>query len=182
MELLYGGANVALAHFWEAAKLDPDYRFNHSLLAQGVWTYVGRAYYKQEDMAGAREALERARSRYTDDYLAALYLGLVFAREGDQRRALREIEAGLRGLAEWLDYLHWHHPDGRFWDPARKLRSEIQRELEMIEGKDFRWSELMAGVEWLGREFEEEMDRAQRDERRHRRDRDNHRGRLLVLG
>lgn len=179
MELLYGDPSVALAHFREAAKLDPDYRFNHSLLAQGIRTYIGRAYYNQGKTAEAREALEGARSRYNDDYLAVLYLGLVFAREGDQRRALREIEAGLRGLAEWLDYLHWYHPDGRFWDPTKRLRLEIQRDLDMIGGKDIHWPELISSGEWLGRMFEEEINRAREDKMRERRRHDKHRGTLL---
>jgi len=165
MALLYGDPKVALAHFQRASELDPDYLFNLSILPQGVWTYVGRAYYATGKLPDARKALERASSRYEQDNLAKLYLGLVLARDGDQQRGLKEIEAGLKGLEDWLYHIEQYNPDGRFWDPARELRREIQRDRAMIGGKDINWKELIASGEWLGREFEEEIDRVTRDKK-----------------
>jgi len=179
MELLYGDPGVALAHFQRAAESNPEYRLNYSLVREGVWTYVGRAYYNQGKMAEARKALERARTQDSHDSLAALYLGLALAREGDRRRGLREIETGLRGLAEWLDYLRWYHPDGRFWDPTSQLRSEIQKDLDMISGKDVHWPGLISNGEWLGRMLEEEIERAHEDKMRDRERRDRRRRSVL---
>ena len=161
--LLYGDPKVALAHFERAAELDPDYVNNSSPLGVGVWTYIGRANYTTGNLADARKALERARSRHEDDQLAKIYLGLVLARNGDRDSGLREIETGLRGLTGWFDYIEQYHPDGRFWDPGRPIRNEIQKNLAMISGKEFSWPELISSGEWLGRTLEEEIDKARKD-------------------
>jgi len=170
-QLLFGNPNVALAHFQRAAEIDPDYRYNVSILSQGVWTYVGRAYYVAGKLPQARQALERARERYQDDDLAKLYLGLTLARDGDRARGLKEIAAGLGGLAAWFDYLDRYHPEARFWDPGRKTRAEIRSTLKWIEGKEFNWPELIAFGEQLGKKMEEEIDLALR-QRRFEEDRD----------
>ena len=163
MELMYGDPKVALVHFQRAAELEPDYMLNYSILSQGVWTYVGRAHYASGRLAEARQALERARSRYEQDDLAKLYLGLVLGRDGDQQRGLREIEAGLMGLADWLDYIEFYHPDSRYWDPTKKIRGESRRNLAMVKGRDVNWKELIENVEWIGKEIEQEIDLAARD-------------------
>lgn len=158
-----GHPEVALAHFQRAAELDPKYVLDFTLLRQGVWTYVGRAYYAQGMLAEAHKALQRARSLHPDDHLAKLYMGLIFARNGDRQKGVREIEAGLTGLGNWLEELDHNHPDGQFWDPGRDLRNEMQKELAMISGKDIDWPQLVSSVETLGKKFEEEIDLARRD-------------------
>ena len=164
LELLYGDPKVALAHFQRAAELDPDYRLNFTILREGVWTYVGRAHYAAGGIPDARKALETARSRHADDDVANLYLGLVLGRDGDQQRGLREIEAGLRGIADWLDYIESYHPWGHYWDPTKKIRGEARRNLAMMKG-DGNWKELIPNVEWLAREIEVEIDRTADDRR-----------------
>ena len=166
MALLYGNPKAALAHFQRAAELDPNYVTNFTILKQGVSTYVGRANYAMENFSEARERLEQARSKHQDDNLAKLYLGLVLAKDGDRQRGLREIEAGLTGIKDWFDYIEQYHPDGPFWDPARPIRSEVQKDLAMIAGKDIKWPELIASGEWLGRELEQEIDRAREDQQK----------------
>lgn len=156
-ELMYGDPKAALAHFQRAAELDPDYLLNLAILPEGVWTYMGRAYYATGNLPEARKALERARSRYEQDNLAKLYLGLVLARDGDQGRGLKEIEAGLKGLHEWLNYIERYHYEGRFWDNDSHLRSAIQKTLATIKGGDTVGAELIASGERLGRGFEEEI-------------------------
>lgn len=161
--LMYGDPKAALPHFQRASELNADYLLNFSLLDEGVWTYVGRSYYAMGKLPEARQALERARSRYDQDNLAKLYLGLVLARDGDRERGRREIEAGLKGLRDWLDYIDQYSLDGRYWDPGRRLRGAIQRDLKMIEGRDIDWPQLIGNAEWLGNEFEHEIDFAKRD-------------------
>ena len=163
MELMYGDPKVALSHFRRAAELQPDYLLDYSIFREGVWTYVGRANYASGELAEARQALERARSRYEQDDLAKLYLGLVLGRDGEQQRGLREIEAGLTGLGNWLDYIEQYHTDGRFWDPTKTIRGESRRNLAMIKGRDVNWKELIENVEWIGKEIEREIDRARED-------------------
>ena len=159
MELLYGDPNVALGYFQHAAQLDPNYRLNYSIFPEGVWTYVGQANFAAGRIPDARQALERARTREDDD-LAKVYLGLVLARSGDYDRGLKEIEAGLRGIHEWYDYIQFYHVDGQFWDPGRRLRSSIQRELTSLSTRERTANETVQNVALLGREIELEIDRA----------------------
>lgn len=161
MELLYGDPKVALVYFQRAAELDPNYRLNTSIFPEGVWTYVGRAYYAAGEMPQARKALERARSRQEDD-LAKLYLGLVLAQDGDRERGLREMEAGLKGVVGWFDYVELYHMDGPYWDPGRQLRSAIQKQLVAMGGKEVNQKELIQNAAFLGREIEIEIERSRK--------------------
>ncbi len=163
LSLSIGEPKVALAHFQRAAELDPNYLLDSSIFDEGVWTYVGRAYYTMGNLPEAQKALERARSQYEGDILAKLYLGLVLARDGDRPRGLREMEAGIRGLGGWLDNMQAYDLDGIYWDPTGNIMKEIKRSLAMIEGRDINWAELIASGEWIGDEFEEEIDLAKRD-------------------
>lgn len=164
-QLLFGEPKVALAHFERAAQLDPNHVSNLSLtpLRQGIWTYVGRAHYVAGNLPESRKALERAVSLRSEDYLGRLYLGAVLVRDGERAQGLKETEGALKELEGFLDYMDQYHPDGRFWDPAKALRSQIERDLALIRGKDVDWSQLVASAEWLGKEFEEEIDRVKRD-------------------
>lgn len=164
--LLTGKPDLALPHFQRAAELDGNYILDFSPFQEGVWTYVGRAYYATGRLADARAALERARSRHEHDYLAHLYLGLVLARDGDRDRGRREIEGGMKGIHDWLDYVTYNTYYGHFWDPLREIRSEIQSSLAMTSGKDLDWQRLIASAEWVGKKMEEEIDNAQRDKAR----------------
>jgi tetratricopeptide (TPR) repeat protein len=159
MQLLYGDPKAALAHFQRAAELDPNYRLHYSIFPEGVWTYVGRAYYASGRLVEARQALERARTR-EEDSLARLYLGLVLAQDGDRARGLKEIEAGLKGVVEWYDWVEFYHMDGPFWDPGRQLRSEIHKQLAAMGGREADLKELSQNAARLGREIEIEVDRA----------------------
>jgi tetratricopeptide (TPR) repeat protein len=165
MALLYGDPKVALGSFQSGAELDPNYLY-FSVLPQGIWTYVGRANYALGRYPEARQALERAVSLHREDAMAKLYLGLTLARSGDRQRGLKEIESGLRGLHEWLDYANRYaaFSYGQYWDPTKEIRAEIQNSLRMISGTDIDWQKLMANGEWVGRKMEEEIDIARRQE------------------
>ena len=140
MALLYGDPEIALGSFQSAAELDPN-RFYFSVFPEGIWTYVGRADYAREQYPEARQALERAISLHKDDNMAKLYLGLTLARSGDRQRGLKEIEDGLRGLHEWIDYVNQYAASsyGQYWDPINEIRSEIQNSLTMISAKEIDW-------------------------------------------
>lgn len=162
---------AALIHFQQAAQSDPSYRMRSGPFQEGVWTYVGRAQYHTGRFPEARQSLERALSLDKDDYLARLYLGLTLARGGDRAKGLKEMESGMKGLYDWLEYITYYTTSGLFWDPGREIRSEIERDLAMISGKDIDWQNLISSAEWVGRKIEEEIDLARRDESRRLRDR-----------
>jgi tetratricopeptide (TPR) repeat protein len=162
---LIGNNEAAYAHFQKAAQADPNYVYG-TALRHGVWSYVGRVNYDMGRLPQAREALERALAANREEDLSRLYFGLALAREGDRQRGLKEIEGGLRGVHEWLEYVDQNHGAsfGRFWDPAREIRSAIQTDLAMISGRDIDWPKLIAAGEWVGKRMELENDLARRDE------------------
>jgi tetratricopeptide (TPR) repeat protein len=162
---LKGNDETALAYFQSAAAKDPGYVYG-TALRQGIWSYVGRSEYATGRLPQARKTLERALSANRDEDLARLYLGLTLAREGERQTGLKEIEGGMRGINNWLDYVNeaYRYSFGQFWDPDRDIRSAIQSDLAMISGRDLDWQRLLADSEWLGKRMEEESDLARRQE------------------
>jgi tetratricopeptide (TPR) repeat protein len=168
--LMRGDDKVALAHFQRAAEIDPNAAVQHGVMKEGVWTYVGRAYYAGGDYAAARKALEEARTRHPDDSLAPLYLGLALSRGGDRQKGLKEIQTGLTGLGNYYEYMEYYTSEGSYWDPGRIIRSRIEKDLAATEGKEVNWSDLIASAEIVGMEFEREADEVTRQKRKDRRD------------
>lgn len=163
--LLINNSEAALAYFQEAADTNPDYIFESVTFREGVWTYLGRAQYNLGKYQDARRSFERALSVYKDDNLARLYLGLTLARSGDQSQARKEIEAGLKGLYDWIEYMNRVRSITAFWDPLREIRSAIEKELAVISGRDIDWPKLISNAEWIGQRMEQEIDNVRRDER-----------------
>lgn len=181
--LLANDPEAALSHFQQAAQTDPNYRMVSGPFREGVWTYVGRAQYHSGKFSEARQSFERAISLDGADPLARLYLGLTLAQSGDRSKALKEIEAGMKGIYDWLEYINYNTVYGPFWDPAREIRSQIEKDLAMISSKEIDWQRLISNGEWLGRKIEEEVDLARQDERRHReRDFDRRSGVFIGVG
>jgi tetratricopeptide (TPR) repeat protein len=181
--LLAGNMERALPYFQEVANKNPDYIYESVLFRESIWTYLGRSQYALGMLEPARASFERALSVYRDDYLARIYLGLTLARTGDRSAAVKEIQAGMQGLHDWLEYMERSRPFTAYWDPLREIRSELEKNLQMIAGKDIAWDPLIASGEWIGKRMEEEIDNVRRDERRQfeRHDRDG-RGSGVSLG
>ena len=169
--LLAGNPKKALPYFQSAAQQDPNYVYG-TALQHGIWGYVGRTEYATGRLPQARQSLEKALSFKKDDDTARLYLGLTLVRSGDRQRGLSEIESGMKGIHDWLEWVTQAHrfSFGQFWDPARRIRTAIQTDLAMISRREFDWDRLIADGEWIGKQIEEEGDKARRDER-HERDR-----------
>lgn len=181
--LLINQPERALPYFFEAAQNDPDYIYRSMHFHEGVWTYVGRAQYGTGRLKEARQSLERALSIDKDDNLARLYLGLTLVRLGDTSRGFKEIESGLNGIHEWLEYIERTRPFEAFWDPLREIRGAIEKDLANVSGKDFDRQQLIASAEWVGQRMENEIDRARQDERRQfDRDFDRRRGVSVGVG
>jgi len=178
--LLRGNNEVAVAYFRSAAQIDPNYIYG-TALRQNVWSYLGRAEYAAGRFSEARTALQKSLLlEQGNQDVARLYLGLAMTRNGDRERGLREIESGMKGIHEWLEYITEAHrfSFGQFWDPRREIRSAIESELAMLSSKDIDWQKLIANAEWLGKRVEEESDLARQDERRaHDRDSEGNDGR-----
>src|SRR5262245_21273618 len=157
MDLLYGDPNVALGYFQQAAELNPNYRLEYTIFPEGVWSYVGQANLAIGRIPEARQALERASANSYDD-LAKLFLCLAYARGGDNDRAVKQLQAGLRGVYDWYDYIQYYHFESQFWDPAKQLRKQIQNELSALATREAKPDVVQ--LAYLGREIEREIDRA----------------------
>jgi tetratricopeptide (TPR) repeat protein len=165
--LLKGNYEIALSYFYAAAQRDLNYLYaTGSSQKQSIWSYVGRSEYLTGRFREAQQSLERALAGKREEDIARLYLGLTFAREGDRQRGLKEIESGMRGIENWLDYINraQRFSIGQYWDPGRDIRRAIQSDLAMIAGKDLDWQTLIADTEWLAMRMEQESDLARRQE------------------
>ena len=171
--LLAGNNETALSYFQSAAQIDPSYKYG-TAYQQGILSYVGRTEYSLGRLPQARETLQKALAENKDEDIARLYLGLTLARSGDRQAGLKEIENGMRGIHDWIEYITEAHrfSFGQFWDPAREIRTAIKGDLAMISGREFDWQRLISDGEWVAKRMEEEGDKARNDESRDR-DRDS---------
>ena len=165
--LITGKSEVALSYFQSVAEKDAHYRYG-TAYQQGVLSYLGRAEYAVGQLPQAQKTLERALAANRDEDLARLYLGLVLTRTGERQRGVSEIENGMKGINGFLEYVTEAHrfSFGRFWDPARAIRSAIQSDLAMISGREFDVERLIVSAETIGKQMEDEVDRARQDETR----------------
>lgn len=154
-----GRPNDAVGYLMRAAELEPDYR-TPTRVPEGVLTYLGRAYYETGNDAEARKTLEKAVSSHRDDPLARLYLGLTLVRNGDRERGRKEIEGGLKAIDDTLEYIAEDRVYGLYWDPGMAIRGAVKKTLAAkLDGND-----LALAAQRIGEDFDEEIDRARRDE------------------
>ncbi len=163
--LLAGDNETALAYFQSTAQKDPTYIYG-TAYQKGVWSYLGRVEYATGRLPQAQQTLEKALAANRQEDVSRLYLGLTLARSGDRQRGVKEIEGGMRGIHDWLEWVTqtFRYSFGQFWDPRREIRQAIQTDLAMISGREVDWQRLIAEGEWLGKHMEEEIDLARRDE------------------
>jgi tetratricopeptide (TPR) repeat protein len=158
-----GRADDAIGYLARAADADPTYRLPQRF-RPGVLVYLGRAYLEAGKDMEARKALERAVALDKNDPLAHLYFGIALLKTGERERGRREIEDGLKGIHDTLDYIAEDRVYGFFWDPAMQIRNDIRRSLagKLDDGQ------LALAAERIGRDFDQEIDKARRDEARRR--------------
>ena len=164
--LLVNDPETALAYFRSVADQNPNYMYHSVDFREGIWTYIGRAQYETKRYADARQSLERALAQDRDDNLARLYLGLTLARLNERSRGVKEIEAGMKGIYDFLEYMNRTRPHQAYWDPLRTMRNQIEKDLAAVSSRDFNAEPLLANAEWLGKTMEAEIDKVRDDERR----------------
>ena len=167
--LLKGDYQGAFGLFQAAAQVDPQYVWGTELKA-AVPSYLGRAQYLAGQLNPAQQTLEQALAQRRDDHVAALYLGLTLARQGDNKRGLENIETGMKGIRDLVNSVRrsFGFGIGQYWDPNREIRNAIESDLAMISRGNYDWATLLANGERLGLKIEEEPDRAlfrERDDR-----------------
>ena len=164
--LFKGDYQAALGYFQGAEQLDPTYIYGADL-REGVLSYVGRAQYLTGNYTQARPTLEKALSQDRGDNVARLYLGLTLARQGDTQKGSQEIDAGMKGIYDFLDYITEANrfSYGPYWDPGRDIRSAIERDRAVIASGKIDWPALIADGESIALKAEREPDLARQQAR-----------------
>jgi tetratricopeptide (TPR) repeat protein len=165
--LFKGNNQAALGYFQAAEQVDPAY-VDDTELREGVLSYVGRAQYLTGNYAAARSTLEKALSQNPSDNVARLYLGLTLARQGETQKALPDIDGGMKGIYDLLNYITdtFRFGYGDYWDPGRDIRSAIERDRAMIASGKIDWPALIADGESIALKTEQEPDEARQNQRR----------------
>ena len=155
--LLEGNYKLALGLFQDAQKVDPTYLYGTEL-REGVSSFLGRTQYLTGNYTQARQTLEKALSQHRTDNVARLYLGLTQYRLGDQKAALTNIERGMRGISDWLNYINnnFRYEFGKDWDVDGTIRGTIKSDLAMISSGKINWPQLVANGERVGIGIENE--------------------------
>jgi tetratricopeptide (TPR) repeat protein len=168
--LLGGDNEMALGYFQSALQSDPSYRYG-TAYQQGLLSYVGRTEYLTGRLPQARETLQKSiAAKQGEEDIARIYLGLTLIRTDNREAGLKDVEAGMRGIHAWLDWVTetFRFSFGQYWDPAHAIRSAIESDLAMMSGRDLDWQRVIADGEWVAMRMEEEGDKARNDEQRDR--------------
>jgi tetratricopeptide (TPR) repeat protein len=161
--LQIGRPNDAVSYLTRAAAAEPNYQIPYRV-GVGVLTYLGRAYLETGQNVEARTTLQRAIKLYRYDPLAQLYLGISMLKIGEDQNGRNEILGGLRAIGETLEYIAADLVFGFYWDPNMQIRNDIRNTLSAKLDD----SQLIAASENIGKDFDEEIDKARRDETRGR--------------
>ena len=181
--LLAGDPQSAVGYLSAVADQNPNYVNVIVNYRESVWTYLGRAQYETKRYQEARKSIERALAMDKDDSMAKLYMGLTLLRTGGAAQGVKEVEAGMKGLYDWIEYMNRTQPFQAFWDPTFQIRKAIDQTLQAIAGRDWNAENFIADAEWVGKKFEEELDKVRDDERRqYERDFDRRPGASVGLG
>jgi hypothetical protein len=85
------------------------------------------------------------------------------AQTGNTRGGKVELEAGLKGLAAWLESLPGTGEMGQFWDPEHRIANGISQLLKQVQVERPDWQSIATNVEWLGMALEEEIENVNDD-------------------
>lgn len=156
--LLMGQLDNAANYFSRAAESNPNYKTSYAL-RESVWTYLGRAYYEMGKYQESRTALDKALANDNTDSVARLYQGMVLVRTGERERGLAEMKTALNEIHQWLENVTAESSTGIYWDPNRQIRKTIETILEEKPAA----IEMVVMAQRVGKQLEEEIDRAERD-------------------
>ena len=166
--LRLGNPEAAVPHFEAVSRLNPDYITHFTLLDVGIWTYLGRAYYEAGKKEQALASFKQAKARHSEDYFARIYLGLAMSQNGQRREGTAELDAGLEKLGVWLDTLPGRAQDGQYWDPGGHLQRGIAETRGLLQAERIDWARVDENVQWLGVNFDEEIEEVRREKDRER--------------
>jgi tetratricopeptide (TPR) repeat protein len=157
---------AALTNFLGVVQARPDYVFVSGTFREGIWTYVGRAYYGLSRFSEAQQSFERALVPDRNDFLAQIYLGLTVARDNHSAPGLQKIETGLKGLLRWIEHANSVNASAALWDPRAEIRREIEKNLALISSHAADMQKVIEAGEWIGERIENEVEQVRADESR----------------
>jgi hypothetical protein len=97
-----------------------------------------------------RARLWRKRLPRTRPTISRLYLGLTQARLGDNQAGLQNIEASMKRIIGWLNYLEGGGYADAGWDPGGAIRGSTNDALAMISSGKVDWNKLFVYGESVG--------------------------------
>ena len=86
------------------------------------------------------------------------------SQNGRRREGIAELEAGLKGLGDWLETTRYGTREGQYWDPSNHIADSISKTRKMVQAERPDWQGITANVEWLGKALEEEIEEVKNDE------------------
>jgi len=162
--LFQGNPKAALPSFEAIAQSNPNYINCASGICIGIWTYLGRTYHELGNNQQALESLKKGKGRHRTDRFNKTYRGLVIAQTGQTKEGTAELDAGLKALGAWLSRFAGRGPTGRFWDPSGNLQKAIADTRNLLQEEKINWDKVNKAVQWLGVNFEDEVQEVQREE------------------
>jgi len=82
--------------------------------------------------------------------------------ESPAQQGLREAERALKEIQTWQERIRGTEY-GVFWDARKRIRAQVEANLAMIATKKTDRQEFLAGLEWVGKAMEEEVELVRRD-------------------
>ena len=161
--LFQGNPKAALPNFAAIAQSNPNYRNCAQGLCIGIWTYLGRTYHELDNNQKALESLKKGKGRHRSDRFNKIYLGLVMAQTGQTKEGTAELDAGLKALGAWLSSFAGRGTTGQYWDPSGNLQKAIADTRNLLPGDEINWHKVNKDVQWLGVNFEEEVQEVERE-------------------
>ena len=164
--LFRGDYPTALGYFQSAAQAGPNYVYGTEL-REGVLSFLGRAQYLNGQLPAAQATLQQAVAQHKSDNVARLYLGLTQAKQGDQKAGLVNIDSGLKGMQQFVNYIinTFSNSFGSFWDQNGSVRKALVTNLATIASGKIDWPTLISNCETLAINYEQLEDIATQDQR-----------------
>ena len=108
-------------------------------------SYLGRAQYLSGDLCTRAPDFGKKRFRAQERQFRTA-IPWPYYNLGDQKAALTNIQRGMKGIYNWLNYLNenFRFEFGQEWDAGGTIRAGIESDLAMISSGNVDWPKLIA--------------------------------------
>ena len=164
--LFEGNNQAALGYFQAAAQVDPELHIWHRDCRRNFELSRQSSVPERRLCASAVDVGKSAGSAQGRQ-CPRLYLGLTLARQGETQKALPDIDSGMKGIYDLLNYITdtFRFGYGQYWDPGRDIRSAIEKSRAVMASGKIDWPTLIADGESVALKTEREPDQARQNRR-----------------